>query len=111
MRQVKPSETQIAALSTALGQEGCGGPSDCVNSSAGGVIYGKEVRKEYYTPRMHLESERSDDEDPMGLAPLGKEVNRSTRPAPPENVENTTTVKSIPESSEKRKVVIISAPK
>ncbi|PUU81852.1 hypothetical protein B9Z19DRAFT_1062339 [Tuber borchii] len=64
MRHVKPSEAQIAAFSTALGKEGCGWPSDCDNSSAGGVIYWKEVRKEYYAPGMHLEFKKRDGEDP-----------------------------------------------
>jgi len=169
MRHEKPSEAQIAALSSALGKRGRDGPSDSDDSSIGDAIGGgkvirKKIRKEYYTPGMILEFESSDDEDDEEFAPSGREgeegkseadndsdedededgeeeehdpspspevdrkrskdggvpgkrtadedVNR-TRTAG-ENVENnennTTAAKDVPESSKKRKVVVVSIP-
>ncbi|PUU72433.1 hypothetical protein B9Z19DRAFT_1137608 [Tuber borchii] len=168
MRHAKPSEAQIAALSSALGKRGRDEPSDSDDSSVGGATNGgrvlrKKIRKEYFTPGMILEFESSDDEDDEEFAPSGKEeeeeeeeklgadsdsdddedgeeVEQDPSPSPEvdrkrskdggmegkraadndidrmptgkENVDNnTTTAKDVPESSKKRKVVVVSIPK
>lgn len=77
MRHAKPSEEQIAALSSALGKRGWDGPCDSGGSSVGGVVsHGKvimKIRKEYYAPGMLLEFESSGDENGEEFAPPGKE--------------------------------------
>ncbi|RPA91895.1 hypothetical protein L873DRAFT_1712053 [Choiromyces venosus 120613-1] len=74
-RRSKPSEAQIAGLSSALGKRAREEPSDSSDSgdAADGEKVIKKIRKEYFSPGMVLEFESDDEDDEEFVTPSEEE--------------------------------------